>query len=64
MSDNVKVGILARALPEDLKLLNVFQFNNNWKECCSYVKRLIPDIAYSKLKKRNLKAKSQKIYLT
>ena len=47
ISDNTKVGILNRALPENLRWINVFQFNNNWKECCNYLKRIVPDITFS-----------------
>jgi len=32
MSDSVKVGILNRAQPKNLMGINVFQFNNDWKE--------------------------------
>ena len=38
ISDNTKVGMLNRALPENLRWINVFQFNNNWKKCCNYLK--------------------------
>ena len=64
ISDNTKVGMLNRALPEDLRWINVFQFNNNWKECCNYLKRVIPDIAFSQLKEKRIKEekKSEDIF--
>jgi len=53
-----------RALPEDLRWINVFQFNNNWKECCNYLKRVIPDIGFSQLKEKriNEEKKSEDIF--
>ena len=53
ISDSNKVGILNRTLPENLRWVNVFQFNNDWKACCDYVKRIIPDIIFSNLKETN-----------
>ena len=50
MSDKVKVGILNRALPENLRWINVFQFNNEGIKCCNYVKRIIPNILFSNIK--------------
>ena len=29
INDNIKVGILNRALPENIRFINVFQYNNN-----------------------------------
>eukprot|EP00833_Pecoramyces_ruminatium_P011506 jgi/Orpsp1_1/1185538/evm.model.c7180000094294.1 len=48
--DSNKVGILNRTLPENLRWINVFQFNNDWNSCCNYVKRIVPDIIFSNLK--------------
>jgi len=60
MSDSVKVGILNRALPENLRWINVFQFNNKWIKCCNYVKRIIPDILFSNIKERKLQEENAK----
>ena len=57
ISDNTKVGMLNRSLPENLRWINVFQFNNNWKECCNYLKRIIPHIAFSQLKEKRIEEK-------
>jgi len=64
ISDNTKVGILNGALPENLRWINVFQFNNNWKECCDYLKRIVPDITFSHLKekKKIQEEKSENIF--
>jgi len=63
ISDNTKVGILNRALPENLRWINVFQFNNNWKECCNYLKRIVPDITFSHLKEKKIQEeKSESIF--
>lgn len=40
---NTKIGILNRSLPENLRFINVFQYSN-WKNCCQYVKKVIPEI--------------------
>jgi len=50
LSDSVKVGILNRALPENLRWINVFQFNNEYIKCCNYIKRIISDILFSNIK--------------
>ena len=47
MNSNTKVGILNRTLPENLRYINVFQYINNWDECTSYVKRVVPEIIIS-----------------
>jgi len=54
LSDNVKVGMLNRSLPENIRWVNVFQFNNNWKGCCSYLERIIPDIIFSKIRENTI----------
>ena len=50
LSDNSKVGILNRAIPENLRWINVFQFKDNWKKCVQYVKSIIPEIIFSNTK--------------
>jgi len=50
LSDSVKVGILNKALPENLRWINVFQFNNEYIKCCNYIKRIISDILFSNIK--------------
>jgi len=63
ISDNTKVGILNRALPENLRWINVFQFNNNWKECCNFLKKIVPDITFSHLKEKKIQEeKSESIF--
>jgi len=62
MSDCVKVGILIRALPENLRWVNVFQYNDEWVKCCNYVKRIIPDIIFSNIKERKLQEENPKIF--
>jgi len=49
LSVNLKLGILNRCLPSDLRWINVFQFDN-WEKCCNYVKKVIPEINLSNLK--------------
>jgi len=62
MSDCVKVGILIRALPENLRWVNVFQYNDEWVKCCNYVKRIIPDIIFSNIKERKLQEENPRKY--
>ena len=40
ISDETKVGIFYRSLPDDLKWINVFQFSDNWNQCQTFVKEL------------------------
>eukprot|EP00833_Pecoramyces_ruminatium_P011250 jgi/Orpsp1_1/1185282/evm.model.c7180000093072.1 len=47
---STKAGILNRSLPEELRFINIFQFKDNWDNCCDYVKRVIPDIIFSNKK--------------
>jgi len=54
INDNIKVGILNRALPENIRFINVFQYNNNWTKCCDYVKRIIPNIVCSNIRETTL----------
>jgi len=60
MSDSVKVGILNRALPENLRWVNVFQYNDEWVKRCNYVKRIILDIIFSNIKERKLQEENPK----
>jgi len=60
ITDNEKVGILNRVLLENLRWINVFQFNNDRERCCSYVKRLIPDIAFSNIKEIKIQEENPK----
>jgi len=62
LSDNVKVGMLNRSLPENIRWVNVFQFNNNWKGCCSYLERIIPDIIFSKIRENTITENQQSIF--
>jgi len=57
--DNTKIWILNIALQKDLKWTNVLKFKNNWKECCNYVKRIVPDIMFSHLKEKNIQKKKK-----
>ena len=50
ISDSSKIGILNRCLPENLRWINVFQFST-WNDCSKYVKRVIPEINLSNIKK-------------
>jgi len=50
ISDNVKAGILNRALPDNLRFINVFQFKNNWPKLCEYIKNVISDIVFSNMR--------------
>ena len=47
MADPIKVDILNRALPENLRFINVFRYKSNWNKCCEYVKDVIPEIIFS-----------------
>ena len=48
--DSAKVRLLNRSLPQELRWVNVFQYNNDWSKYCSYVKNIIPEIIFSNLK--------------
>jgi len=50
VSDETKVGILNRSLPENLRFINVFQYRDNWEQCKQYSSKVIPDIIYSNKK--------------
>jgi len=47
LNSSTKVGTLNRALPEDLRFINVLQYNSNWEKCTNYVKDVIPQILLS-----------------
>ena len=53
LSTSTKVGILNRALPENLRFINVFQYNSDWEKCTDYVKNVIPQILLSNLTESN-----------
>jgi len=36
LNTSIKVGILNRVLPGNLRFINVFQYNNDWKKCSNY----------------------------
>jgi len=38
IESSVKVDILNRSLPEELRWINVFQFKNDWNKCSKYGK--------------------------
>jgi len=50
ISDSSKIGILNRCLPENLRWINVFQFST-WNDRSKFVKRVIPEINLSNIKK-------------
>ena len=50
ISDSSKIGILNRCLPENLRWINVFQFST-WNDRIKFVKRVIPEINLSNIKK-------------
>jgi GAF domain-containing protein len=54
---NTKIGILNRLLPGNSRFINVFQYSN-WKNCCQYVKRVIPEILLSNTKESNNRKKA------
>jgi len=54
LTDNIKVGILNRSLPEFLRFINVFQHRDNWTECKNYTLKVIPDIIYSHIKENKM----------
>ena len=49
---STKIGKLKRWLPENLRFINVFQYSD-WKDCCWYVKKVIPEILLSNTKESN-----------
>ena len=65
MEPSTKTGILNRTLPENLRFINVFQYNHDCNKLCEYVKNVIPDIVFSNLKKSLKSEESTKqIFLT
>jgi len=47
LTSSTKVGILNRALPENIRWINVFQYKDDWLKCFSYVRDTIPEILSS-----------------
>jgi hypothetical protein len=60
IEDSIKAGILNRALPENLRFINVFQYKDNWGRLSNYVKDVIPDIIFSNMKEHTKIEDSQK----
>jgi len=61
----IKAGILNRALPENLRFINVFQYKNDWEKLCEYVKNVLPDIVFSNMKESmKLEVELKPIFLT
>ena len=54
ITDDARVGILNRSLPENLRWINVFQFRDNWENCHKFVVKVIPDIIYSRKKESQI----------
>eukprot|EP00833_Pecoramyces_ruminatium_P001026 jgi/Orpsp1_1/1175058/evm.model.c7180000052477.2 len=50
IKDESKVEILNRALPEELRFINVFTHKKSWKKCCKYVCDVILPILLSRMK--------------
>jgi len=44
---------LNRTLPEDLRFINVFQYDSDWVKCIEYVTNVIPQILLSNFKEFN-----------
>jgi len=42
LSDENKIGILNRSLPENLRWINVFQYRDDWNKCQQYATNVIP----------------------
>jgi len=63
IESNTKAGILNRALPENLRFINVFQYKDNWNKCMDYVKNVIPEIISSNLKESTKVNPQNNIYL-
>jgi len=64
MEPSTKVGILNRALPENLRFINVFQYKDNWNKCRDYVTNVIPEIISSNLKESSkLNSQNNNIFL-
>ena len=62
ISDSSKAGILNRALPENLRWINVFQYKDDWNKLCDYVKNVIPDIIFSNLRETNDSKQNESIF--
>jgi len=64
MEPSTKVGILNRALPENLRFINVFQYKDNWNKCRDYVTNVIPEIISFNLKESSkLNSQNNNIFL-
>ncbi|KAG4087494.1 hypothetical protein H8356DRAFT_1728944, partial [Neocallimastix lanati (nom. inval.)] len=50
IDDSIKADILNRALPNNLRFMNVFQYKNNWERLSNYVKDVLQDIIFSNRK--------------
>eukprot|EP00833_Pecoramyces_ruminatium_P007340 jgi/Orpsp1_1/1181372/evm.model.c7180000076991.1 len=64
ITDDARVGILNRSLPEDLRYINVFQFKDNWNTCINYVTKVIPEILYSNKKEGKMKNDNKELLFT
>jgi hypothetical protein len=65
IDDSIKADILNRALPNNLRFMNVFQYKNNWERLSNYVKDVLQDIIFSNRKEHTKIEDSQKlIFLT
>jgi len=56
LNQPTKAGLLNRALPENLRFINVFQNKNDLEKLCEYVKKkkiVLPDIVFSNMKESN-----------
>jgi len=62
LSDPVKAGVLNRSLPENLRFINIFQYKNDWKQLCNYVKDIIPNIIFSNTREIS-KMEENKLFL-
>eukprot|EP00833_Pecoramyces_ruminatium_P005940 jgi/Orpsp1_1/1179972/evm.model.c7180000071638.1 len=65
IKSDIKAGILNRALPENLRFINVFQYKNDWYKLCEYVKNIIPDIIFSNTEEtRSIELKFNNLFNT
>ena len=54
-----------RALPENLRFINVFQYKNDWEKLCEYIKNVLPDIVLSNMKESvKFEVEPKPIFLT
>ncbi|OUM62193.1 hypothetical protein PIROE2DRAFT_11601, partial [Piromyces sp. E2] len=52
LTDEAKVGIFYRSLPDNLRWINVFQFKDNWLQCQAFASKVIPGIIFSNIKEK------------